>query len=507
MNSALSMRGKKLGVWNYVLTTEIGFGTQFLVGKPGGQLYAVLGASAETVTLPRSGRGGDQWFAYFNQMYGLTERDDYAKFCYDSVRAYAIQHGAPTELRRFAAFDQVEHTAYLSAYNGTMYRLDGGDNVDIVPCGEDGVFFIDDDLGVHVEPDIGAHGLLIDRITSLNFASMGLSGITAEQQRMAITIWLFALGLPDLMPTKPLLILEGAQGSGKTSAVQLLQLALMGASKPLIISKNKEDDFGVLLLRSPIAILDNLDSYIDWIPDAVCAYTTAGFWSKRKLFTDEEETIIRPHAFIAVASKNPSSFRREDVADRCVILRLERRAEFTRFQQLKETIVNERPQLFGEYLYYINQIVREIRHGETVDPPNESHRMADFASLGRIVGRVLGWEASSIEELMLALQAERDAFINEDDPLIDLLAQWVDYKSKFAPPNRGREVTVFQLLAELESIAQAKEQKLKYSTRTLAQKLRSPHIEREFKIETLAVAGHKHYRIWRHSDPRLEIVG
>src|SRR5690606_19245477 len=142
-------------------------------------------------------------------------------------------------------------------------RLTGGE-VEIVSAGEDGIFFADDDGGVPCEPDIAPHGVLLDKLTNLHFAESGLSGITPDQQRKALIIWMFALAFPDLMPTKPLLLLEGTQGSGKSATCQLIQLALMGASSPMILSKNKEDDFGVLLLRSPIAVFDNTDSYIDW---------------------------------------------------------------------------------------------------------------------------------------------------------------------------------------------------------------------------------------------------
>ena len=155
---------------------------------------------------------------------------------------------------------------------------------------------------------------------------------------MAFIVWIFALALPDMMPTKPILLLEGAMGSGKTAAVQLLQYALMGESRPMILQRNKEDDFGVLLLRSPIALFDNTDSYIDWVPDAICAYTTAGVWNKRRLYTDDESMVIKPHAFIAIASKNPASFRREDVADSCVILRLVRRSEFSSIKALVQKV-------------------------------------------------------------------------------------------------------------------------------------------------------------------------
>lgn len=500
----LNQRGKLISVWNYVQEREIIDGTQFLVAQPDGQLYVVIGSSNEVIQLPRSGRGGDRWHAYFHSVYGFGERETEAKFVYDSLRSYCIEHGARVELRRFAAYNRTTKTAYLSNYNGRQWKIDG-ETIQRVPVGEDGVFFVDDDPGVTVEPNIGNHGILLDRLTDINFAPMGLSGITPEQQRQAFIVWIFALAFPDLMPTKPLLLLEGAMGSGKTAAVQLLQLALMGESRAMVLQRNKEDDFGVLLLRSPIALFDNTDSYIEWVPDAVCAYTTAGVWNKRRLYTDDESMIIRPHAFIAIASKNPASFRREDVADRCVILRMERRKTFASFDKLKESIHEDRPLLFGEYLYWINKIVAVLRE-ETTDASTETHRMADFAALARVIARVFEWPEGTVDELMLALQGERDAFINEEDPLVDVLEKWIAYRPRGGVGNVGREINIVQLMTELDTMAQALQIPWKHTQRTLAQKMRSPHIERKFHVETRSVDGHRMFRLWRHSDAKLEVV-
>jgi len=505
INGPGSARGKGLLIWGYILQAEIAMGTQFIVTKPDRLLYVILGCLSEILPMPRHGRGGERIMAYLNAMYGLTERENMMKIVYDSMRSYAINEGLHVELRRFSAFDPVSKTCYLSTYDGLMWKLDG-QSIARVPSGEGEVFFIDDDGGVPVEPDIGPHGLLIDYLTSINFSDHGLGGISADSQRRALIVWMFALAFPDLMPTKPLLVLEGAQGAGKTASIQLVQAALMGKLKSMMISRNQENDFGVLLLRAPIALLDNIDTYIDWVADKVCAYTTGGEFPKRRLWTDDEDVVIKPHAFIAVASKNPSSFRREDVADRCVILRLERRDSFERFQRLLERTVMMRPKLFGEYLYYVNQMVATIRDGIYEEGAKETHRMADFSALGRVVAKVLGWSGDEISELMAGLQNERDAFITEEDPLTDLLHHWISYKPRMGPTNIGREVSIHQLFQELDSIAQAQGIQWYKSPRQLSQKIRSSHITRDFIVQMLAVDGRKSYRIWRHTDAQLSVI-
>lgn len=486
---------KQLALFSYILEQEAIAGTRYM--RAGNGLYIYLGMTAEVISMSTR---GDRLGAYLHQVYGVMP-DVLGKSCTTQLLLYAATHAVKTNLRRFVAFDNETKTAYVSTYDGQMWKLTGG-TPDLVPNGEDDVFFIDDDGGTHTEVDIGPHGILLDRLTNINYAETGVGGMLPEQQRMALTVWLFMLGFPDLMPTKPLLIVEGTQGSGKSAAVQLIQLAILGASKPMILSKNKEDDFGVLLLRSPIAVFDNTDAFIEWVPDAICAYTTLGYWVKRKLYSDDDEAIIKPHAFVAVASKNPASFRRSDVADRSIILRLERRDTFRSFQELQGEIIALRPQLLGEWIWYVNQLVHRMRVYADDALQTEVTRMADFAKFARVIGEQLNWASDDVVGLMAALAAERDAFIDEDDPLVDLLHKWIVYKGG-GYSSIGRERTLYELHAELEGIAQANEITYYKSARTLAQNIRSPHIERDFIVEIVIKGRRKVYKIWRKTDPRL----
>lgn len=375
--------------------------------------------------------------------------------------------------------------------------------------GEEDVFFLDDDGGLPVAPEVAPHGILFERlIDSVSFMDEGLGGITAEQMRRMMIVWMFALAFPDLMPTKPLLIVEGAPGSGKSAFTQLVQLAILGDRKPIVLSRNREDDFPVLLLRSPICVFDNQDSYVDWIPDAVCAYTTTGQFPRRKLFTDAEEYTLKPHAFIAVASKNPASYRREDTADRVLVARLARRDTngkgFVRLAALIDEIRSLRPQLFGEYLYYVNQIVAEIRAGAISVQQDESFRMADYAALARAVSKVLQWPDNAVEEMLQGIRNEQSAFFAEGDPICELLNLWLVRKA-FGKSNIGRLINLQDLHSELAAIAENKKIPF-YKPHALMQKLRSPHMEREFVMQTSIIAGTKSFRFWRKTDAQLSLV-
>lgn len=497
---AWSIRVRSQGVVNFVIEAENQDGSTFLSTIDSGDGYMIIAALGEIVHITRR---SDALHSYLYQRYGLTEREQWTKFLSDSLRHHAQRIGDRAYVRRFAVWNQATKTSYLSRYDGTTWKIDG-ETITEIPNGEDRVFFLDDDGGKPCDVDIGPHGLFLPALTDLNFADTP-GGVSHEQQKMALIVWIFAVAFPDLMPTKPYLLLEGAPGSGKSTGIKLLQVALMGLKKPISIQRNREDDFGLILLRSPLALFDNLDSFIEWLPDHLCAYATTGIWPRRKLYTDDGEVTIRPHAFVAVASKNPASFRREDTADRCIVLRLERLKEFVREEQMEARILEQRPKLLGEYLYYVNQIVKTIRAG-IFEMTTETHRMADFAFFARVVGRVLGWEDEAIAGMITALQDERDAFIMEEDSLVEILHKWIAYKPHNGPSNVGREVGIHMLFQELESVAQAIGLPYYKTPRLLVQKIRSPHLERDFVVQHFMMNGQKAFRIWRRTDPQLRSV-
>lgn len=350
--------------------------------------------------------------------------------------------------------------------------------------------------GRPVDPLIGPHGVLLPTlIDGLEYVERTEGGLDRDQQRMALAIWMFAIAFPDLQPSKPMLLVEGTKGAGKSLSVQLIMLALLGNTHTHIVGKADERDFGVQLLRKPICLLDNTDSFVDWLQDSLCSYATSGEWTRRKLYTDDGNHLVKPHSFIAIASKNPITFKRDDVADRCLILRLDRRTVNTPAGVLVANVEATRGLLFGEWLYYLNQIVAAIRAGGLAcgSQAAATHRMADFAFLAHVIGVVLGYTSEAIDAMLDGIQAEREVLAQEGDPLFDLLDKWLEHT-----PNVGRQIRAADLHNELAILAKLNNRSYYKSASTLAQKLRNPQLSKHFEIRQVGTRdGFKIYEIRR----------
>ena len=392
----------------------------------------------------------DRWSAYVYGRYRLIPSEQLTRHVTTMLAGHALAHGESATARRFTYFDKDELVLYVSDYDGHSYRLDGSDEVRLVDNGT-AVMFFDDDGGKHVQdPEIGQHGELVPTLLGdLEFAGTTAGGMTAEDQKRLLAVWMHAIAFNELLPAKPVLIAEGSPGSGKTSMLQRIQYALHGVHRARSLGKDDEADFGVTLMRSPIALIDDVNGYIEWLQNALCAYVTGAGWSRRKKYSDDEEVVIQPRAFLAFASKNPVTFRRDDIADRSIIVRMERReaSGFRPLSSLLESIDANRSRLFGEWLWNLNRIVRRIRAGMP-DPPT-AYRMADFARLAMVVGEVLGFSADDMSSTLEAAQAEREAFLWETDPLPDLLGKWVKTDA-----NSSREIPPMDLFRELSELAE-----------------------------------------------------
>ncbi len=401
--------------------------------------------------------------------------DATARMTAQAIEANGLAVGEDVTTARFVHWDVDARILYASRYDGSMWRLDG-DTITVVPNG-DGVIFLDDDGGVACEAIVGNHGLFAGQlINDLQYAAKTVGGLTPEEQRCLFGIWTVALAFPQFLPTKPLLLVDGAAGSGKTASLQRIQAALHGKVFAHSIGQatGAKDDFGVMLLRSPIALIDNTDTFIEWLRDELCAYTTGGGWIRRKKFSDIDEIEIKPQAFVALATKNPATFRRDDIADRTVLIRLERRegrGGYAPMDELFGAIKAARPKLLGEWLWICGQAVAKIRAG--LPQLSSPHRMADFARLALTIGPVLGHTADMVEGALLGTQRERTAFLQETDTLADLLDRWAD-AGEGGVPNLTRTVRLFDLYRELNAYAKTFSVQGFKSTQALHIRLQQP---------------------------------
>jgi hypothetical protein len=201
-----------------------------------------------------------------------------------------------------------------------------------------------------------------------------------------LIVWLLA----SLRPTGPypVLMIQGEQGSAKSTASRVLRLLIDPHSTPLRSEPKSQRDLMVTANATWLIALDNLSGVWPWLSDALCRMATGGGFATRALYSDEDETHFNAMRPILLNGIDDVADR-PDLLDRSILLRLPTIPENQRQEESKiwTKFEAERSQILGALLDVFAGALKVLPDVHLERLP----RMADFARFGEAVGRSQGW--------------------------------------------------------------------------------------------------------------------
>jgi len=438
--------------------------------------------------------------ALIKERYGINcaERREY-EHIFSGLRNEAHVRGQEVEVQKLAHYDADHGTLYISRFDGWVYRLDGS-RIEPVSNGTDDVFFLDHPRWQPYElvGKVKDHPFEDLILASANFGARG--DLSAADQRWLFSVWCLSQFFGSLHPTKPLLLVSGEKGGGKTLSLRKWLKLLFGAHADVTaLERSKPDGFVAAVCSSPLAVFDNVDEEVSWLPDHLAQLATGVNFKRRKYYTTNQEVEFQPKCFVALTSRTPKFVEgRDDVLDRTLILQTERRERFSpEASQLGEVLKN-RNLLWTEMLHQLNRIVRVLRNSEG-EIINCRFRMADFAAFALKAARINGQEQMA-RRILGQMESRRSNMLLADEPIAICLEEWL-----IEPKNHGRVVTAGDLYVELAKIAGSNKIPWPYqSAQALGQRL--SHIQTNLREQfDVDVALDKHtkqnlYRFWRKGE-------
>ena len=230
----------------------------------------------------------------------------------------------------------------------------------------------------------------------------------APHGRLLFKLWMSSL--PTDQQTKPPLCTTGDPGSGKTRSIVAVFELFGIPTRVAAVLKNGEADFWTEMDAGGLACMDNADSKIDWLPDALAAAATGGCQSKRKLYSDAERITLRARSWVAVTSANPAFAADAGLADRLIVVRLNRREGGTAEAALSAEIAAAR----DAGLAWVCHTIRAALADAEPVPSGLNARHPDFAAFAVRLGRAMGREADAVAALRAA-EADKSLFNLEND--------------------------------------------------------------------------------------------
>ncbi|MBW1966539.1 MAG: toprim domain-containing protein [Deltaproteobacteria bacterium] len=272
--------------------------------------------------------------------------------------------------------------------------------------------------------------------------------LKSENDFILLVAWL--VGALRAQGDHVILVLQGPEGTGKTTAARLIK----GIVDPNVSSERSsprnEEDFIIGASNNHVTSFDNISGIPPWLSDALCRLSTGGGLATRRLYTNDEEKLFYARRPALLTGINPMPTR-NDLARRCIVLNLEP----IRGQVLEEKALikkfrnNDLPGILGTLCDAVSVALRN----EQMEPKNLPC-MASFTAWVLRAEKALPWKAGAF----------RSAYKENTQNIIEMAVDADLVSSAIQEFMTGRESwegTASELLGELCEIVPEKNQRQK----------------------------------------------
>lgn len=394
-----------------------------------GQHYYLYAATRKLFSLETS-----LWQSFVYLLSGVNPASTDARFFYADCETAAQHNGEELEVVRVAHWDTEQKTLRVSRFDGRVYRLDGL-TIEEESNGDGPVLFDDAMYWQSYKPDFSAKGSV------LNWTMYELPNWEDHREETSLLFrnWWLGTFFTELCPTRPILVIKGEKGSGKTMGLRIVLRSMFGNAVDVAGIPDRADGFTALTSNNHIAVLDNLDEMAKEIRDKIASISTGKLDQLRKLFTTNEMYTIRYRCWLAVTSRTPDTLQREDLVDRVIILPVHRIEDGNRVreaQYLREA-QQKRNQWWGDCLTALNSVVAEIRRNGL--PDRGGLRMEDWAALGEGMSRAAG-QVDIWGNGIKLVKTRQAHFLLEDEVIVQGIETWLSSQQYTSAPLTTRSL-------------------------------------------------------------------
>jgi hypothetical protein len=393
----------------------------------------------------------DDFLMFVSDLTGLNPVEIEFNYLHRDLVKEASRRGKETNVYGLAHYNKNSGRLYVSDFGGGVWVLDG-QNVSRGRNGQDGILFLSSPLAMpfrYIQANERPEGADIPAfLAPINFDQD--VALSPDECRSLLFIWLLSMFFPELHPTKVIPAFIGPQGSTKTSTARRFGILLMGHNfnvGHLEPAERGEHAFIATVCGKPFAAFDNADAPIKWLPDRLATFATGHEFELRELYTTNKLAIYKPTAHLVLTSRDPY-FRRPDVAERLLIVRLNRPSKFIPESAVLAQLIQRRDGIWSDLLDVLNQTLLALK--EVPEAPPFEFRMADFISFGWRLSKARGGEEAAQQFInsIKKLEKEQANYATEEDQVATCLAYWLEEESNFE-----RVIDTAALYSELNEIA------------------------------------------------------
>ncbi len=271
-----------------------------------------------------------------------------------------------------------------------------------------------------------------------------------DQNFYKILAWL--IGAYWGRPPFPVLIIQGGQGSGKSTLTEMIRGLVDPSAVPLRGVVTNEQDLVVTANTSYVLVMDNVSEIKPTLSDILCRISTGGGFSKRQLFTDSEEVLFKIANPIIINGIDTIPDR-PDLLERALFVELEPISCNRKTQrQMLNDFYDSLPNILGGIFTMLSNGLKVLPIIHIENPP----RLADFAYLLKAVEEGNGLPSGVLYSTIDQSQSDLLQYSIESNSFITAIIEYLKVNYKY-------EGTVLDLLDQLN---------------------KSPHVGDKFRSDT-----------------------
>lgn len=247
----------------------------------------------------------------------------------------------------------------------------------------------------------------------------------SDEDKKLLAAWLLGALCPFI--PHPILVLEGAPGSGKSTAARMCRQLVDNSTGLLNTLPKERRDLALTAQLSNVVALDNIGPLSRELSDTLCSMATGGVFETRKL-REDTEVIRLPLANPVILTGLSGTLKRPDVMHRSIILKFNainssRVIDELSLQTVFAAVASE---IFGALLNALSEALRNWPAMTLEKTP----RMADFARLACAAATTLQATEAELVGALLDVQTSQQADAAEATFPIEVLKRVVTNSGK-----------------------------------------------------------------------------
>ena len=263
-----------------------------------------------------------------------------------------------------------------------------------------------------------------------------------QSKRLILKCYIISLFIPGL--PKAILMIHGEQGSAKSMLQELIKMLVDPDILKTLSFPKDTAELVQQLSHNALVYYDNLSKIPVWISDLLCRATTGSGFSKRRVYTADDDVVYALMRNIGFNGINLAASK-PDLLDRGLILQTEMipKGDRKRMRKIWNEFNTLKPQLLAYILDTLVKVLAWKRENPSVELLKELPRMADWAEWCEVISRCMG--------------EEDNAFINAYTQNIELQTEEIiagsDLASVIVAHTEDFDGTSTELLAKLNLYA------------------------------------------------------